>query len=95
MSGQAHCLHFPKCMELGLPPECSREDCPTKVNRETFARLLAHTQDDTAAFKDRIAEVLAKYGIGLPDAPVTALAEAMQRMVENRQKNLVSPTGSD
>jgi hypothetical protein len=36
-------------------------------------------------FRERIAEVLRKYGIALDDAPLSALAMAMARMNANRR----------
>jgi hypothetical protein len=38
------------------------------------------------AVRDRIVEVLRKYNVTLPDAPLDALADAMDRLIKNRTK---------
>lgn len=55
MAGQAHCLKFPECMELGMPPECRREDCPTKISRQRFASIFADAASDQV---ERVAQAL-------------------------------------
>lgn len=45
--------------------------------------------------RDRIVEVLAKYNIALPDAPLDALTMAMDRMQAIKPEHLFNVCGAD